>query len=277
MEKYGFVYIWYDRKHKRYYIGSHWGTEDDGYICSSNNMRHNYRNRPDDFKRRTLSIIKTNRVDLLNEEQRWLDLISREDFGLKYYNINSKTHKASWWVNKTTKKQIKQKISIRTKEAMQREDVRKRLEEGLKSRDNRSSNLEVRKKRSRSMKETMAKKFPVENRSRPLTEEERKAYYSNKAKDMWNNMTEEQKEQRSLKLSKSLKGLQSRLGQTNSKEHRDKISRSLKGKIHKRHNIMIEDKFYESTKTAEKELNISVSTINRRLNSDNHPEWIRLK
>ena len=34
--KYGFVYIWYDRKHHRYYIGCHWGTIDDGYICSSN-------------------------------------------------------------------------------------------------------------------------------------------------------------------------------------------------------------------------------------------------
>ena len=40
MEKYGFVYIWYDRKHKRYYIGSHWGSEDDGYICSSTHMNH---------------------------------------------------------------------------------------------------------------------------------------------------------------------------------------------------------------------------------------------
>lgn len=27
MEKYGFVYIWYDRKRKMYYIGSHYGTE----------------------------------------------------------------------------------------------------------------------------------------------------------------------------------------------------------------------------------------------------------
>ena len=35
MEKYGFVYIWFDRKHKRYYIGCHWGHEDDGYVCSS--------------------------------------------------------------------------------------------------------------------------------------------------------------------------------------------------------------------------------------------------
>ena len=29
MEKHGFVYIWFDRKHRRFYIGSHWGTEDD--------------------------------------------------------------------------------------------------------------------------------------------------------------------------------------------------------------------------------------------------------
>ena len=43
MEKYGFVYIWYDKKRKMYYIGSHWGTDDDGYICSSNRMRDAYR------------------------------------------------------------------------------------------------------------------------------------------------------------------------------------------------------------------------------------------
>ena len=29
-EPYGFVYIWYDRKYKKYYIGSHWGYENDG-------------------------------------------------------------------------------------------------------------------------------------------------------------------------------------------------------------------------------------------------------
>ena len=33
MEKYGFVYLWYDRKRKMFYIGSHWTTETDGYIC----------------------------------------------------------------------------------------------------------------------------------------------------------------------------------------------------------------------------------------------------
>jgi hypothetical protein len=46
MEKYGFVYIWYDRKRKMYYVGSHWGTIEDGYICSSNRMRDAYREDP---------------------------------------------------------------------------------------------------------------------------------------------------------------------------------------------------------------------------------------
>ena len=54
MEKYGFVYIWFDKKHKMYYIGCHWGTETDGYICSSNRMKNAYRRRPKDFKRKIL-------------------------------------------------------------------------------------------------------------------------------------------------------------------------------------------------------------------------------
>ena len=54
MNKYGFVYIWRDRKHARYYIGSHWGTEDDGYVCSSFWMKQAYKLRSEDFRRRIL-------------------------------------------------------------------------------------------------------------------------------------------------------------------------------------------------------------------------------
>ena len=50
-EKYGFIYIWYDNFRKMYYIGRHWGTEDDGYICSSNRMRDAYRRRPNKIGR----------------------------------------------------------------------------------------------------------------------------------------------------------------------------------------------------------------------------------
>ncbi|MDR3502860.1 MAG: hypothetical protein P4L79_09780 [Legionella sp.] len=86
-EKYGFVYIWYDRKHKRYYIGAHWGTETDGYICSSNWMRDSYKRRSEDFKRRILSRIYTTRKDTFIKEQEWLDLIKLEEIRIRYYNL----------------------------------------------------------------------------------------------------------------------------------------------------------------------------------------------
>lgn len=87
MEKYGFVYIWFDRKHRRFYIGSHWGSVDDGYVCSSSWMKQAYKRRPQDFRRR---ILKRNipRADILNEEQRWLNMIPEQALGIKYYNLN---------------------------------------------------------------------------------------------------------------------------------------------------------------------------------------------
>jgi len=87
-EKYGFVYIWRDKKYKRYYIGSHWGTKEDGYVCSSNWMFKSHKRRPGDFKRRILKIVKTNRKETYNEEQKWLDKIKHEELGKKYYNYS---------------------------------------------------------------------------------------------------------------------------------------------------------------------------------------------
>lgn len=91
MNKYGFIYLWYDRKHKRYYLGRHWGTEDDGYICSSTNMRNNYNNRPDDFKRRIIKRVYTSQEDLVLEEQRWLDFIHPKECEVRYYNKTLKS------------------------------------------------------------------------------------------------------------------------------------------------------------------------------------------
>lgn len=113
---FGFIYIWRDKKHNKYYVGSHWGTENDGYICSSDSMKKAHRRRPGDFKRRIVSRVTTNRKDLLEEEQRWLDMIKLEEFGRRYYNISSKVHKSFWWVNAETKKQVSEKISKKLKE-----------------------------------------------------------------------------------------------------------------------------------------------------------------
>jgi hypothetical protein len=82
----GFIYIWRDKKHKRYYIGSHWGNENDGYICSCRWMRKAYNRRPLDFKRRIISKIYTSRKDLLEEENRWLSMIKSHELKIRYYN-----------------------------------------------------------------------------------------------------------------------------------------------------------------------------------------------
>ncbi len=110
MEKYGFVYIWFDRYRKMFYIGCRWGTENDGYICSSNRMRDAYRRRPEDFRRRIITKIYSDRKDLLEEEYKWLLKIKPEELGTKYYNLRQ--HKWGHWSSDSEKSlTIRQKIS----------------------------------------------------------------------------------------------------------------------------------------------------------------------
>lgn len=149
-EKYGFVYIWYDRKHKRYYVGAHWGYEDDGYICSSNWMKSAYRKRPEDFKRRIIKKIYTNRKDTFLEEQKYLYLIKDSELRNRYYNLQQKA-KNNWSddIEKDLSRKIK--ISIKTKEAMSKPEVREKYLKGLETRNTRSSDESVRLKRSQTM------------------------------------------------------------------------------------------------------------------------------
>jgi hypothetical protein len=120
-EKYGFIYIWFDRKYKRYYVGSHWGTEDDGYICSSRWMRNSYNKRSEYFKRRIISRVYTNRSDLLIEEQRWLTMMKDNELAthhstlkkretVRYYNV-SKQVGNPWHKHPEHIKTVGQKIS----------------------------------------------------------------------------------------------------------------------------------------------------------------------
>jgi hypothetical protein len=112
-EKYGFVYIWRDKKHKRFYIGCHWGTEDDGYICSSVWMKNSYKRRPNDFRRKILKRIHSSRKELFESESYFLDKIKPEDFGKKYYNLrNNIKH---WSQNYENCDAIKEKISLSQK------------------------------------------------------------------------------------------------------------------------------------------------------------------
>lgn len=117
--KYGFVYLWYDKKHKRYYVGSHWGYEDDGYVCSSSWMKKAYKYRPKDFKRRILKRVYTNKVELHEEENRYLSMISVTEIKPtnpqpRYYNLNL-TVKNLWHKYDDKVKTIGQKISASKK------------------------------------------------------------------------------------------------------------------------------------------------------------------
>ncbi len=109
MEKYGFIYLWYDRKHKRYYIGCHWGTIDDGYVCSSTWMKNSYKRRPSDFKRRILET-QISKNELLTKEHKWLQLISEKDLGSRYYNLH-RHHFGHWSIDDRTNELVRKKLS----------------------------------------------------------------------------------------------------------------------------------------------------------------------
>ena len=130
MEKEGFIYIWFDRKHKRYYVGCHWGTVDDGYICSSKWMRDAHRYRPQDFKRRIIQK-SIARDTLLDEEHKWLSLIPDEELGESYYNL-SKKHFGHWSAIESNNLSVRQKLSEASKKLHQDPVYREKFLEGRK-------------------------------------------------------------------------------------------------------------------------------------------------
>ena len=84
----GFIYLWYDRKLKMFYLGSHKGEIADRYVCSSKHMLKEYRLRPDDFRRRIIE--KCTEDNLLIREQYWLNKIKSKELyynGCRYYNV----------------------------------------------------------------------------------------------------------------------------------------------------------------------------------------------
>jgi len=211
MEKYGFVYIWRDRKHNRYYIGSHWGTEDDGYVCSSAWLMQAYKKRPQDFKRKIIKRIYSTRIDLLNEEFKWLSLIKEHEIKIRYYNLNIKST-GHWTAYPENVKTIQEKISLKTKEAMQNPEIKHNFKEGLKTRDCRSSDVEVRAKRSESMKKTMAEKFPNRKQRDKFGSEEYCKNMAEKTKQLWQNPGHRESVRK--KISQSLIGRPSLLKNT---------------------------------------------------------------
>lgn len=165
----GFVYIWYDRKHKRYYVGCHWGSETDGYVCSSSWMKKAYKIRPQDFKRRIISRVNTNRQDLLNEENRWLSMIKPEEIKVRYYNLY--LHEFGHWsVDEQKRAIIGEKISSKTKGKKQ--NFKDPVERGRKISDGKKKAFEKRVEETGSaFSDEHIEKLAEKKRGRKHTEE----------------------------------------------------------------------------------------------------------
>lgn len=160
----GFIYVWRDRKRNMYYVGCHWGTETDGYVCSSTWMRNAYSRRQEDFSRKIVSRICSSRNDLLIEEYRWLQMISDDQLGKKFYNL-TKHLNGHWTTGEGRRLSISEKISKKTKEAMARPEVRAKVDAHYATLRGKQQDSDVVDKRRDSMTAAMAKKFPVETRS----------------------------------------------------------------------------------------------------------------
>jgi hypothetical protein len=111
----GFIYIWFDSKYKRYYLGAHWGKENDGYICSSSWMKRSYYKRPSDFRRRIIKSNIKSRDDMYALEMRYLNMIKESEIKPynpkpRYYNLNIKNNNV-WHRYDDHIKTIGQKIS----------------------------------------------------------------------------------------------------------------------------------------------------------------------
>ena len=214
MEKYGFVYLWYDSYRKMYYLGCHWGTIDDGYICSSNRMRDAHRRRPDDFKRRILNRIYTNKRDLLETEFKWLSKIKTEELGKRYYNLRQ--HHWGHWssdINKTLS--IGQKISNTNKG--RKFPGRKVSPEGKQKMKGRIFTEEHKQKISNSKKgKTLTEEHKEKLKNRNISEKTKQKL---KLASKHTPLTNEHKEK--------LKNSQYWIGENRSIETRQKISKSL--------------------------------------------------
>lgn len=63
-----FVYCWTDKKTNKLYVGSHKGSTEDGYVCSSKLMLEEYRKRPEDFSRQIVAHGSFDDIRVLEEK-----------------------------------------------------------------------------------------------------------------------------------------------------------------------------------------------------------------
>lgn len=81
-----FVYCWTDHKTNKLYVGSHKGTTDDGYICSSKYMIEEYNKRPEDFTRQIIA--HGSEKDIRDLESKILQTVNAK-MNESFYNLHN--------------------------------------------------------------------------------------------------------------------------------------------------------------------------------------------
>lgn len=97
-----FVYIWHDKIRNMFYVGSHSGTIDDGYISSSKWLTAEINYRTNDFRRKIICFCES-KNEAQKVEGSLLSKIKEHEFGKKYYNMKHGKPKGSdpWNKGKT--------------------------------------------------------------------------------------------------------------------------------------------------------------------------------
>jgi hypothetical protein len=203
----GFIYIWFDKKYKRYYVGAHWGTIEDGYICSSPWMLRSYKNRPHDFKRRIILRNISSRLEMFELEKTYLNMIKESE-------IKPNTDKPRYYNLRIGSNEVWHKYDEHIKE------VGQKISEAKKGKSNPCSS-----EKARAISEAKKRKFAERG---GMSEEHLAALREAASKRNYKH-TEEWKQNNSERLKKQWQdGTRKPFGDM-SEDHKDKISKSLSG------------------------------------------------
>lgn len=171
--KEAFVYCWTDKLTNRLYVGSHKGTRDDGYICSSKWMLEEYNKRPEDFSRQIIA--DGDEPDIRRLEARILQSANAAyDDG--YYNkhMNDGFYFAGWTTETLTETHRKNMSIAATKRLRTPEHMQK-LHEGRRNSKNSPEHIDaiIKHNTGRKMSDEAKQKMSLAKKGKKLSEAHR--------------------------------------------------------------------------------------------------------
>jgi len=102
-----------------FYLGSHKGTPDDGYVGSSKWLKSARLARKLDFKRRIIEVLPDDSTldELRSAEQRWLNMMKDSELGVRYFNLKKRATgwKPGIWTGKKQKPEtVARRVAVTT-------------------------------------------------------------------------------------------------------------------------------------------------------------------